>query len=818
VTFQGRRAPGEEQSEFLASSDNWFRPVFAQTGPDGALWIADMYRHVIEHPEWIPKETQKKLDLRAGHDKGRICRVYPVDKKPRPIPRLDKLDTAGLVAALDSPNGWQRDMAMMMLVSRCASDSEPEALARVREAVPLLEKLLSTADRPQTRAQAMCALDVLGEAHWKHLARGFNDSNPGVRRHAVRLLAENTNKIAKGFDELPLHQEYDAALQRLLDDPDPQVRMQLAYSLGHSEDRAAARFLGQLVVKSAGDRYLAAATMSSINAVNIEAVALAVLENASLTRKAESPQLLGDLLRMAHSFGNRKVTAAVLKHLIPPKDQDVDPWQCAALADFLDVLEAQQSSLAQLAKEADPGLSEIIQQLKAHFAWARGVASAHLRSPPEFCLIATRLLGRGLEERAEDRELLEGFLTPHQGTDVQVAAVRAIGRQPDASGSRLLLRRWKLLTPPIRSQVVGVLIRHPQGVNALLEAIESKAVLALDIDAARRQRLLDHEKPEIRDRAAKVFVGVIDRDRQKIIDGYKSALTAKGEAAKGQSIFAKTCASCHKLAGVGNDVGPDLGAMKDKSRAALLEAILDPNRALEARYVNYLCTTANGQTLSGLLASETSNSITLVTQDGKPQTVLRNHIEQLASTGKSAMPEGLEKDIKPEQMADLLAFLTSNLPPGANAPGSPLKRKEFVGNQPELVKPDANSVLKLTAKNCEIYGTSLVFEPQFTNLGWWTKEDDHAVWNIDVPRAAKFEVHFDYACHDSAAGDTFALTIGEQRLTGKVAGTGTWENYRQVKVGEVELVAGQQRVVMRSAGPIRSALIDLRVVRLARAK
>ena len=65
-----------------------------KTGPDGALWIADMYRAVIEHPEWIPDDWEKRLDLRAGSEQGRIYRVYPIDKKPRPIPRLDKLDTA----------------------------------------------------------------------------------------------------------------------------------------------------------------------------------------------------------------------------------------------------------------------------------------------------------------------------------------------------------------------------------------------------------------------------------------------------------------------------------------------------------------------------------------------------------------------------------------------------------------------------------------------------------------------------------------------------------------------------------------------------
>src|SRR6185295_18210227 len=116
VTFTGHRADDEQHSEFLASADTWSRFVSCKTGPDGALYVADMYRLVIEHPEWIPTEVQKRLDLRAGHDKGRIYRIYPENAKLRPIPRLDKLDTAGLVAALDSPNGWQRDTAQRLLV------------------------------------------------------------------------------------------------------------------------------------------------------------------------------------------------------------------------------------------------------------------------------------------------------------------------------------------------------------------------------------------------------------------------------------------------------------------------------------------------------------------------------------------------------------------------------------------------------------------------------------------------------------------------------------------------------------------------------
>ena len=221
VTFRSQRAADEQTSEFLASSDGWFRPTMTRTGPDGALWVADMYRAVIEHPQWIPKDWQKRLDLRAGSDKGRIYRVYPVDVQPRPIPRLDKLDMAGLVAALNSPNGWQRDIVQMMLIWR--GD---------KAAVPDLEKLVTECKNPLARMQALCTLDGLDALEPRLLVKALADKHPGVRRHAVRLCETRFNK---GIDlDLDL-------VKKLVDDDDAQVRMQLVCTLGEWDEGAAPR-------------------------------------------------------------------------------------------------------------------------------------------------------------------------------------------------------------------------------------------------------------------------------------------------------------------------------------------------------------------------------------------------------------------------------------------------------------------------------------------------------------------------------------------------------------------------------------------------
>src|SRR5262249_20007715 len=173
-TFRGRRGPNGSGTEFLASSDNWSRPTMLKTGPDGALWVADMYRAVIEHPEWIPDDWEKRLDLRAGSEEGRIYRVFPVDKKPRPIPKLEGLDVAGLVAALDRPSGWQRDTAQRLLLHRGGTS-----------AFGPLRMMATGTKRPAARVQAIWTLADLGGLDESSALAGLTDADPRVREAVV---------------------------------------------------------------------------------------------------------------------------------------------------------------------------------------------------------------------------------------------------------------------------------------------------------------------------------------------------------------------------------------------------------------------------------------------------------------------------------------------------------------------------------------------------------------------------------------------------------------------------------------------------------
>jgi putative heme-binding domain-containing protein len=796
-SFTSRRAADETHSEFLASSDNWFRPTMIKTGPDGALWIADMYRQVIEHPKWIPVDWQKRLNLRAGDDRGRIYRVVPIDAKPQAIPRLDNLSTAELVIALHSANGWQRDTAQRLLIERNDRAAVPLLVAAAKEERGEDRERGRTKDLRSAalgRLHALCTLDGLDAISERVLLPGLNDSHAGVRRHAVRLC----ERLDKHSPKLV------AALRKLTADDDPQVRLQLAYTLGEIDDSQAAVALGELLLAGGDDRFLRAAIVSSANATNVERIALTVLSSPNTER---SMKLVDDLMQLAAAFGQQATLIGLLQKVTTAVDGRYESWQLSAVAGLLDVLSRQRTSLLRLKADQSSQAQRALAQLAMLMATARKVAVDNNADLPHRTA-AVRLLGRGLERADGDVKLLASLLAPQQPVAIQQAAVQSLGRLDDARVPQVFLSNWRTFGPGLRDDALDVLMTRDAWQTQLLVGIEKKQILARELNAARRQRLLTHRAATIRRSAERLFAVDANSDRRQVLAAYKSALTLQGNRLHGAELFKKHCSVCHKLADVGVVVGPDLKSLTDKSPTALLVAMLDPNRAVESKYISYTAVTINGRTFNGLLAAESGNSITLREAKGKEHVILRTDLEELFSSSKSTMPEGLEKELKPQDIADVIAHVRSNVPLPT--------RKQFEGNRPALVKPAKDGSLKLTPATCEIYGSTIVLEKKYGNLGFWSSADDHVVWDVDVRKAGRYIVEIEYACQNNAAGDRWQLRSADGSLEGTVVGTGTWDNYRTIRAGQIQLSAGRQRITMRAAAEIRGgAMIDLKSVRLS---
>ncbi len=218
----------DKDSEFLASTDPWCRPVHLSVGPDGALTVCDMQRAVIEHPDYIPKATQPKLDLRAGMDRGRIYRVLPADARPSPRPRLSSASSKELVAHLASGNAWWRRTAQRLLVER----QDKAILGLLRQDGP-----------PLFRLHAFYALQGLGALEAADLDRALSDPEPGIREHAVALSG-----------------------RPLPDDPDPRVRFRSALL---SEDP---EVLARLAERDGADPWTRAAVLLSASERPLETV------------------------------------------------------------------------------------------------------------------------------------------------------------------------------------------------------------------------------------------------------------------------------------------------------------------------------------------------------------------------------------------------------------------------------------------------------------------------------------------------------------------------------------------------------------------
>lgn len=246
-TFSSRRADTENDREFLSSTDPWFRPVYLKTGPDGALYVADFHRFVLEHPEWIAPETQSRLDIRAGADRGRIYRVSPTDAKLRHPPNLAALDNAALAAALDSPNGWQRDTVQRLLYERYATD-----------VLPSIQKLALEATNPKVRVQAVATLGTLRPANGPDVGtirRALRDPHPAVRIQALRV-----SEALAGHESAELR----TAILACANDPDYSVRHQLALTLGDFPGATSSETLAKLADRHTRDPIMRLAVLSSL--------------------------------------------------------------------------------------------------------------------------------------------------------------------------------------------------------------------------------------------------------------------------------------------------------------------------------------------------------------------------------------------------------------------------------------------------------------------------------------------------------------------------------------------------------------------------
>ena len=647
-----------EQKEFLASKDPWFRPVNHYVGPDGALYVVDYYRRIIEHPEWMGEETINSGHLYDGVDQGRIYRITPRGTAPANwTQNLDfgKLSDQELIPFLEDDNTWYRLNAQRLLIDRANA-------ALVGDLV----RFIPTSKSSTGRLHAAWTLEGLGQLKPEMVIELMKDPEAGLRENAI-VLSE------------PFLDE-DQVLQALItleNDPDIRVRFQLLCTLGAVDNPAVVTVRNRMVMKDIGERWMQVAALSS------SAPKTDQLLNLSITHYQKNEEAYQQFIRSIVSV----ITAShdideiqkLIRQALKPTGTRGDEWRASIIQGmvtgtrnmnlestafnpernllvnsiFSDPSDQVRSASLDLLRHLGLPQNSVMEQ-------ANGKALASIRDKNQSEANRARAIGFIAFSNLDGAYgLLEDLLVPSESNRIQRAALNSMYAIKGNDFIQVLIDKWTSMTPELRDEAVRILLSVEEGRRKLIEALESKIIDPSAIKWPQRVGMMAQADDELRKRSRIIFTAeTTDEEKQALLDNYKKAAGLESDVNNGLKVFETNCAICHQIGGeFGTAYGPDLASIRNRKPESIIQDILDPGLSIADGYELWEVTMKNGDIKQGIIGSETGNSITLRVLGIEDEIISRETIERLESKTISVMPAGLENQIDVQSMADLLTFI-----------------------------------------------------------------------------------------------------------------------------------------------------------------
>lgn len=659
----------------IDSRDTWFGATDVCLGPAGELYVSDFHDQRTAHPD---------PDAQWDRSNGRIYRLTPTGARAAPHP-LD-LATWGddpLAGALDSTEGWLRYRARAELATR-----DNPALGR-----RLAQRALDEPDTPR-------ALESLWGAH---LLRGLDEAetlallshaDPWRRAWSVRLAADDREvsprlaailvrmvpteealevlvELAVAARRLPSEAGWPlvaALVDRQPDTPDERVDWLTWWALewwaepereaivSRFADPAAWRHAGwrahrlRLVRRYAAEGspggYGACLTLLGDLPASDEDAALGMLL-AGLRERGETLEEIGqgDLF---NAQAAPRTSGAAPPSPGEPLAVELSQWiQDRWRADPHPQIHLDLALVAQL-----PGAVEAWGELLGNPNVDPLTARAHWAAAARNFPLLTNL---------DWNALLKAWLDAPSDEAIDALVVEAVGQSSDPAVAETLVARWSDLPRVARDLATKALLsRHGSAVRLLTE-VEAGRIAAAEVslDALRPVALFDD--PALSSLVTKHWGNIgpgTAEEKLAVMRRLANDLRAgSGDPARGQELFRKHCAVCHRLFGEGNAVGPDLTTANRHDRGALLANLVDPSAVVRREYLGWVLETTSGQVLTGLLVAEDGASITLVDAQGRRQSLARSDIASLAESPVSLMPERLLEPLSPEELRDLFSYL-----------------------------------------------------------------------------------------------------------------------------------------------------------------
>lgn len=605
-----------QPEEFFASTDTWFRPVEVTAGPANTVFVVDMARAVIEHPDFMPPELKTRPDQRDGDHLGRIWQIGPQGSWPA-FQELGSVDQAMQWLQSDSP--WQRQVASQFFLESGGGHQAQWS-----------DVVLSESALPQARSRAAWLLhrfDGFAESHFKALAQS---NDPRLRALAAEL----------GGNREPMAQQVTA----LCDDADPLVRRVAASALADTDNAADDRVdaLVMAVEKDPKEEWINR-TVASVAAPLVGPVALRLVKQPHLNTPLVAH--LTERLALQSPGDAAHVTAQVLDR--QDLQQSLNSDSVAVLSAWVDGNRRAKRSIAQ-SLEAVP--TDWKDTMRAAFT-AAGVTAEDVAASPS---TRAQCLGLAMGAGSSPRDL-RALFAEQQPPEVRIAALAPLLRSDPQWMRDYLGEQLAAMSIPLRNAALTACSSRAEDAVWLLDQIAAGNIPKTMIDPQMAKRLRQHPNSDVASKAEQLLQA--DPDRAKVLAEYAQVSQQLGDPHVGKRLFVEHCSACHRIDGEGTNVGPDISDTRTKTPEALLVSILDPNAAIDSAFVQFQILTVDGRVVDGLLIDETADAVTLQQKGGERVTVPRDDIERMQAPGVSLMPEGFERTIDLQAMSHLLSYL-----------------------------------------------------------------------------------------------------------------------------------------------------------------
>jgi len=630
------------EKEFLATSDRSSRPVNLEVGPDGNMYLIDMYRDVIEHPEWIPDELEKTLDINAGKEKGRIYKIYPSTNNPI-VSKNSFKDESICIKHLTHKNAWYRKTAQRKLIENGVSNAGIISL-----------KKLADAKSPYHKIHALWILKSLGKLELPILLHALEDPSAGIRENAL-IISENFTEHASVIE----------SMIKSIQDKEPRVAMQAALSVSTLPTESISQYrklILQSLKETVGDRWNIAAKTLAVKQFPLEAFdALTHSKNQSsllasiALQLKDSASAIENMLMVIQKY---KLPVGTIKEILEQLNRGEAKFESQIIEPVLNSLESIDIAvIPEIAKlrsrfQLQPSQS-FITYSKLAIQKVNDVSLSEDERLKQLSIIA-------LLPYKEKSNSLYTCLQNNQPLKIQEQALLQLSKYKDKEIGDKVISVWNELSPSTRRYASDLLLYTDVHHDALLTALEDKKINIgeMNFDLERRRILIAWtDDVAIKNRAKKLFSDEEIVSRKEVMEKMRPALALNGNPNNGQEVFQAICSNCHKYGNIGNEVGPVLTEINRKSKESIMHGIVDPNAAVNTQYISHRVETNDGTIHIGIVDTENDQFIAIKKMGGEKVTIQKKDMKKMNSMGTSLMMEGLEGSMTHQEMADLLAFL-----------------------------------------------------------------------------------------------------------------------------------------------------------------